>query len=133
MSGAAGAIAIDAAILADVNNIAASVSGEPGDNRNAQAMALLEDAGLFNGGTWTFQDFHGSIVGGVGVETQSAISETSHQEAIREQVVNLRESQSGVTLEEEMANLMKFQHAFEASARLFNTVQELFDSLADLR
>jgi len=131
--GAAAAIEVDPSVLADVNNVAASLTGEPGDNQNALALVALEDALLFNGGTWTFQDFHGSIIGQVGVEAQSAIRETTHQATMTEQVEGLRESLSGVTMEEEMADLMRFQYSFSAAGKLFNVVSEMIETLNQIR
>ncbi|MBZ0272061.1 flagellar hook-associated protein FlgK [bacterium] len=131
--GAAKAIAIDAAILADVNNIAASLTGEAGDNQNALILAEVEEAALFNGNTWTLQDFHGSIVGQVGVDAQAAMREADQSAAQSAQIEALRESVVGVTLEEEMADLMKFQHSYQAAARLFNVVDDMINVLHDLR
>ncbi len=132
-SGAAAAIEIDPAILADVNNIAAGQINEAGDNRNALLLAGIADVAYFNGGTWTFQDKYSSVVADVGAGSQRAIQSYEHQYDITTQVKNARESVVGVSLEEEMANLIKYQESYQASARLFNVVSELVDVLTSLK
>ncbi len=126
-------IEIDPLITADSNNIAASASGSPGDNQNAIAIAAIENALIFNGGTWTFQDNFSSIVGEIGVDAQAAVRDVSHQQNMTNQIVNLRESLVGVSIEEEMSNLMKYQFAYQASSRLFTVVDEMLQTLSELR
>lgn len=132
-SGASRMIEIDPLITADSNNIAASASGSAGDNQNAVAIAAIENALIFNGGTWTFQDAYSSIVGEIGVDAQAALRDVSHQQNMTNQLVNLRESVVGVSLEEEMSNLMKYQFSYQASSRLFTVVDEMLRTLSELR
>ncbi|MCL4236086.1 MAG: flagellar hook-associated protein FlgK [Deltaproteobacteria bacterium] len=132
-AGASRLIDVDPLITADSNNIAASVSGSPGDNQNAIAVAAIENALIFNGGTWTFQDAYSSIVGEIGVDAQAALRDVSHQQNMTNQIVNLRESVVGVSLEEEMSNLMKYQFSYQASSRLFSVVDEMLQTLSELR
>ncbi|MCC6158384.1 MAG: flagellar hook-associated protein FlgK [Deltaproteobacteria bacterium] len=126
-------IEVDALITADSNNIAASASGAPGDNQNAIAVSAIENALIFNGGTWTFQDTFSSIVGEIGVDAQAAIRDVSHQQTMTNQLVNLRESVVGVSLEDEMSNLMKYQFSYQAASRLFTVVDEMLQTLSELR
>lgn len=130
---AATQISLDSAIETDVNNIAAGATNSSGDNQNALALAELHDALLFNGGTWTFQDEFSSMVADVGIQALNIERGYDHQEAILTQVKNTRESIAGVSIEEEMSNLIKFQQSYQASARLFNTVSELLETLISLR
>jgi flagellar hook-associated protein 1 FlgK len=132
-AGAAAAISVDAAVLNDVNSIAAAQVNSVGDNRNALALAGVQDDLLFNGGTWTVQDTYTSIVAQVGADSQRAIYSYEHQQGITEQIVFARESLAGVSIEEEMAMLMRYQSSYQASARLFNTVGEMVDTLINLR
>ena len=131
--GAAGRIQISQNILDDVNNISAGETTSPGDNRNALLMAGLADEGLFNGGSWSFQDEYSSIVAGVGSESARMISSYNSQVKVTAQVKNARESVAGVNIEEEMASLMMFQESYQAAARLFNTVSEMINTLISLR
>ncbi len=59
--------------------------------------------------------------------------EFNTQEAVNEQIVGLRESLTGVSMEEEMASLMKYQYVFQASARLYNIVDEMTAIIANLK
>jgi len=133
VAGAAGRIQIEQVILDDVNNISAGETTSPGDNRNALLLADVADGGFFNGGAWTFQDEFSSIVSGVGSESSRIQGSYDSQQVVTNQVKNARESIAGVTLEEEMASLMMFQEGYEASARLFNTVSEMIDTLLSLQ
>lgn len=130
--GAAASIQIGADVLADVNNIAAASSNAPGDNQNALALAQMQDAALFNGGTWTFQEQYSSIVARVGSETRQVSTSYQYQQSVTDQIAYSREAIAGVSLEEEMANLIQYQESYEASARLFNTVSEMMETLTNL-
>lgn len=130
--GAAASIEISVDILADVNNIAAGEIDAPGDNKNALALAQMQNSALFNGGTWTFQEQYSSIVARVGSETSQVTSSYQYQESVTAQIAYSKEAITGVSLEEEMANLIQFQESYEASARLFNTVSEMMDTLTNL-
>ncbi len=117
----------------DVENVAASLNGEPGDNANALLLAELEESLLYNGGAKDFQDFYGGVITRIGSESQSAEREYNTQESVNEQIVGLRDSLVGVSIEEEMADLMKYQYVFQASARLYNIVDEMAEIVANLK
>jgi flagellar hook-associated protein 1 FlgK len=130
--GSASRIELDDSILADVSNIAAAQVDEIGDNRNALAMAALQNDLTMNGGTWTFTDFYGAIVGDVGLAAHQNGISYDHQKAVTDQIVAYRESITGVSIEEEMTNLIKFQQAYQASAKMINAVSGLLDVLMQL-
>ena len=71
-------------------------------------------------------------MGRIGVKAQSINNQYAAQEFSSEQLSNMRESVSGVSIDEEMANLMKYQHAYEASARLLSIGDELMQTLLDI-
>ncbi len=107
-------------------------SGENrGDNRNALALAQLQNK-LSIDGTSTLNSYYSSLVGEIGANSQYINSAYVAQDFSLKQLENMRESVSGVSLDEEMANLMKFQRAFEASARLIVIGDELLQTLLDL-
>jgi len=83
-------------------------------------------------GTSTFSSYYSSLVGEIGADSQYANSMYKTQEFSQEQLQNMRESVSGVSLDEEMANLMKLQRAFQASARLIVIGDELLQTLLGL-
>ena len=123
-------IAVNPTLVADANKIAAASGASlPGDASSALAIADLQQALTMNGGTGTFEDFYNSAVGRLGVSIQEARSLAQNQEFLRAHLQTLRESVAGVNLDEEMTNLIKFQRAFEAAARLISVVDSMLETL----
>jgi flagellar hook-associated protein 1 FlgK len=125
-----------------INKIAAAgqdpttVSG-PGDNRSALALAQLKSASFsftVDGKTTssTISSFYNGFVSSVGIDTENATNSTAQNGNFLRQLNALRESNSGVSLDEEMANLIKYQRAFEASAKVINTASEMLDTVMGL-
>jgi len=110
------------------DEIAAGATTAPGDNTNAQLIAALLDQKIING-TDTFIEAYGKISSTVGLEAnQNQLSLQGTEDALV-QLQNLRDGLVGVSLEEEMINLIQYQSAFEASAKLLATVDEMMDTL----
>jgi flagellar hook-associated protein 1 len=131
-AGAASALTVNAAVAADPSKIAAAAVNAAGDNQVARQLANLRDSRVMFGGTATLHDAWGRLVYQAGTDSQVAQSETSNREEIVRQVQALRDSVSGVSLDEEAANMIKFQRAYEANARFFNTVNSALDVLLSL-
>jgi len=125
-------MALNTAIQNDVRKIAAAGDTSPGDNANALAIAALQDTFNMNNDTITFDDFYSALVGEVGVKAESAFRSLDHQESLVMQLENRRESISGVSLDEEMANLIKFEHAYGAAAKLISVVDEMMDIVTNM-
>ncbi|WP_315372806.1 flagellar hook-associated protein FlgK [Paenibacillus xylanexedens] len=138
----AGNISLNAEILADPNKIATSLrtttdaSGTEsivkGNNTLAILLANLKDTPMKTADglrTATIGAQFSAIVGQLGVQSQEAARQTSNTEFLVQQVETRRQSVSGVSLDEEMANMIKFQHAYSASARFMTTYDELLDKL----
>jgi flagellar hook-associated protein 1 len=128
-SGAAAAMVVDAAMLADASRIAAAGIAVAGDNQTARAMAALRDARVLNGNTTTFSEGWSQLVYRVGRDTKSARDEQATRAAIVGQVESLRDEVSGVSLDEEAMHLLKFQRAYEANARFFRIIDESIETL----
>jgi flagellar hook-associated protein 1 FlgK len=118
----------------DVNNIAAagSFDGLPGGNSNAIEIANLQNALKMNSDTATFDDYYNSLVSDVGSGVQKATVNFDHQSSMVTHLDNYRESVSGVSLDEEMVNLIKFQHGYNAAARLISVADELLDRVISM-
>lgn len=101
----------------------------PNDNRNAILLAGLENRLGMLGGSASFSDAYGQIVSGVGTLTRTAEVGASAQETLLNQAKDSRESLVGVNLDEEAANLIKFQQAYQASAQSISMAKSLFDTL----
>jgi flagellar hook-associated protein 1 FlgK len=130
----AASMAVNPDILNDVNRIAAATTaaGVPGDNRNAVAIASLQTQTTMSGGTASFNDFFNALVGSVGSDVRHASVNAEHEAAMVAQLENYRESVAGVSLDEEMINLVKYQHAYEAAARVITTVDEMLDTVLNM-
>lgn len=87
----------------------------------------LEDSPI--NGSGTISEYYNAMVGQLGVKEQEAIRQISNKESLVNQVENSRQSVSGVSLDEEMANLIKFQSAYNSAARMITTLDELYNKL----
>jgi flagellar hook-associated protein 1 len=123
-------------VKADSKNVAASsevdaVTGKPIGNSIALDIANLIDENLFNGNTATIVNYTASITNNIGQLTKGAENAAQYSKDTLQAMEKQRESVSGVSLDEEMANLMKFQYAYQASSRLFSVADELFQSILE--
>jgi flagellar hook-associated protein 1 FlgK len=129
-------ITVNQDIVDDVNNIAAagSLDGLPGGNSNAIKIANLQNELTMNGNpaTATFDDYYNSLVSDVGSWVQKATVNFGHQSLMITHLDNYRESISGVSLDEEMVNLIKFQHGYNAAAKLISVADELLDRVISM-
>ncbi len=127
-------MALSVAIVADLNLIAAAASaaGVPGDAGNAIAMADLRQALKMNSNTATFDDAANALVSLVGHDVRESKSYAVHQSDMMDYLQNYRESVSGVSLDEEMVNLLKYQTAYQAAAKLISLADEMMDSLMSM-
>ena len=132
VSGAAAAIAVDPAVAADPSLVAAASIASPGDNQTARAISALRDARVMSGHTATMNDSWGRIIYRAGTDSATAKSDVgSHDEIVR-QMEGLRDATSGVSLDEEAMSMLKFQRAYEASAKFFTTINGALDTLMNM-
>lgn len=104
-------------------------NGGVSDNRNALMLASLRTAKTIGNGTATYQSSYGQLVSGVGTRTRDAeIGQEAAQSILRQSEAQ-RESISGVNLDEEAADLIRFQQAYQSSARVIQVSSELFDTI----
>jgi len=118
--------------LEDVNKIAASTTEEglPGNGENALNIAKARhNQEMFNWGSP--DDFLKSLISNLGVDAQEAYRVSENQGVMLDSIVNKRESISGVSLDEEMTNMIKFQKAYQASARMVNVFDEMLDLIVN--
>jgi len=125
---------VNDAVIEDVGLIAAAGQPDaPGDNRVANILSGLQYRQLMDDGTATYDDFYNSLVGKIGIEAQRANTSRESQTDIVAQLKNVRESISGVSLDEEATKMIEFQKAFDASARLVRTADEMMDTVLNLK
>ncbi len=127
LNGAAGQISLSADVAGDPKKIAASSLPGGTDNGAAIAVANLLHAPVFSGGSIT--DQYGSLVYAVGSDASNAQFSVDEHQALVSQLQNRRASISGVSIDEEAAQIMQFQRAFQASAQLVQTVDKLLQTL----
>lgn len=120
-------------VMADPRLIAAASTwaapGEPGNGNNANALLGLRtlDQGPPLGTTW--EKFYNATVADVGMRTSVSKQSQVNQSALVEALNARRAEVSGVSVDEEMANMLKFQHAYNASARILTTMDDALDTL----
>lgn len=124
-------IEVATAFVDDPSTITASSDpvGNPTDNDIALAMASLMDQKVVNDGNSTFTDYVSSMNSHVGELTKTADDAVSYNEDTMKTLTAQRENVSGVSLDEEMANLIKYQYAFQASSRLLSVADQLLQDL----
>ena len=106
-------------------------TGGVSDNRNAVALAKLQIADKLVNDTATFQSAYGQLVGFVGTETRRSRIETDASKALVEQTREAREEVAGVNLDEEAADLIKFQQSYNASAQVIAIARSVIDALLE--
>ena len=105
------------------------------DNTNAEVLAGLQREGLVqlsadsSNKTRTFHDAYSSLIGRVGEKTATAEISLEAAEAMKVQSETWFDSVSGVSLDEEAANLVRYQQSYAAAARILTTAQDLFDTI----
>lgn len=104
-------------------------TGGVGDNRNALLLSELRTAKTVANGTASLQSSYGQLVSGVGTRTRDAKVGQEASESILRQIEAQRESISGVNLDEEAADLMRFQQAYQSSAKIIQVSSQLFDTI----
>ncbi len=111
---------------------ASSSTGVPGDNANALALALLAERAVSGLQGATFSAYYSGLVSSVGVMNRAAADSLRFDDNLLAEIQNRRESVSGVSLEEEAANLIKYQRAFEAGAKMIKVADELLQTVLEL-
>jgi flagellar hook-associated protein 1 FlgK len=104
-------------------------TGGVGDNRNALLLAGLADNKVMAGGSASITDSYIIMVADVGSDTKQAELSAIAQKGVLDKAISSRDSVSGVNLDEEAANLIRFQQAYQAAAQVITVANSLFDTL----
>lgn len=117
-------------IITDPRKIAAAGVGTGiGDNANALALADLQFSLTMEGGNASFNDAYGQLIGDIGTKARQAKTGLEAMQAVEQSAIEARDSVSGVNLDEEAADLLKFQQAYQAAAKVIAVGNELFGTL----
>lgn len=133
-SGMASSLAMNISATSDIAASTSNAADHAGDNSNALNILQLEQkhlAGL--GGSDTFVSYYGKTASIVGVETARNSQAQHGYEDTLTQLKNLRDGVDGVSLEDEMINLLQYQKGFEASAKFLSTVDDMMGTLLNLK
>ncbi len=129
----AGTISLAAGLTAA--NLKASDGGAAGDNTIALGVAQLANQQFSTAGgdqiDGTFSGFYANSVSGFGQTLAGVNAQVTDQNNIQTLVTNQRDAVSGVSLDEEMADLLKYQRSFQASSQVFQTVDNLIDEVVN--
>ncbi len=123
----AATIVLDPAIVTSYDNIAAALNpNSPGDGGNALDLAELKHQSMaaLSG---TMDDYYRGMAAQLGIESQEATRMVDNQTLLQSQLDNKRQEVSGVSLDEEMTNMIKFQHSYNAAARVVTAMDEMIE------
>ncbi|HUL15547.1 MAG TPA: flagellar hook-associated protein FlgK [Terriglobales bacterium] len=129
-TGVAGAAASLAVAITDPTKIAASSDGTPGDNGNVNALLDLQNQNIVNGETP--MNAYSNLVFQMGNDVQTAQTNQTAGSQVLSQLQNLQGGVSGVDINEESANLIRFQNAYTASAQVATTINTLLQTTIDM-
>ena len=125
-------IAVNSELIGNPDRLSAGIGQADGDAGNLARLVSLRTLDLDDLDTNTIEDFYADIVGDVGFETAAAASTLQAQSQLLGQLQADRESISGVNIDEEMVDMMRFQQSYEAAARFLSVAQEMTDTLINL-
>jgi len=119
-------------LISNAREIAAAApaaAAAPGDNSNALLLAGLQTSQTMEGGTTNFQGAYGQLIGNLGTQTRSAQINSEAQAALLTQAQANRDTVSGVNLDEEAADLLRYQQAYQAVAQVISVADSTFQTL----
>ncbi|MFY4729421.1 flagellar hook-associated protein FlgK [Nitrospira sp. BLG_2] len=124
-----------AVVLTNPSSVAASSTrtGIPGNNTNLLSLVALQHQRFASLDDGTLHDAYRAVAAELGVAAQAADREQEAKEILKDQIETLRAQVSGVSLDEELVNLIKFQRGFEAASRLIRITDEMFQTLLSIK
>ena len=144
INGAGASIAYTSGAPIGLNGWQVSVSGTPqagdqfviqanaggtGDNSNAAALANLQNSKILDGGTASYQDAYSAFIGNIGTQTSQNNTSVTALKTMLDNAVSAQQQISGVNLDEEAANMMQFQQAYQAAAQVISSANQMFNEL----
>lgn len=125
---------VNPAVTGDVRSVAAAFANtigdaDPGDARAAVEIAAMRNTKVMIGTGRTFDDYFAESVTNVGLKGEQAQNQLASQNKIMDDLRSLRDSISGVNIDEELSDIIKFQHGYNAAAKFVTVQDELLDTL----
>jgi flagellar hook-associated protein FlgK len=125
-------IAVNPDLSANPDLVATGLSGASGDAGNLMRMTGLRTTKLDDLGSSTIEGYYSNVVGDLGFKTAAAQQTLTSQNALLQQLQSQRDSVSGVNIDEEMVDMVRYQQAYDAAAKFISTVQSLADTLMNI-
>lgn len=125
-------IEVNQNLLDNPDSLAAGIGTASGDAGNLARLVSLRDRNLGDLASNTIEDYYADLVGDIGFETSAARTALQAQDQLLAQLEADRESVSGVNIDEEMVDMLKYQQSYEAAARFISVAQEMTDTLINL-
>lgn len=127
-------IDLSEAVKSDLSNIAAALApNAPGDNRVAIAISKLQHERISGDGNVTLEEKYLQTIGSIGLETGKARFDAEQSNGILAQATSLRERLTGVSIDEETANMIRFQQAYQASAKIMQAADDMFKTVLEIK
>lgn len=128
----AGSIIVNPALINSLDLIAAAKTKYEGDGGNAQEIASIKFKSIdINGQNSTLDDHFRLMISQLGIRSKEALRKSENSEILIHQIDNQRQSVSGVSLDEEMTNMIKYQQAYNAAARFVTAIDEILDKVVN--
>lgn len=125
-----GELILNSEIVNDPNKIAISLDGTEGNGEIALRIAQLTDAKLLNGNT--LQESYSALINDIGNDGMLQNNYTDANQIVLDELDQLKASQSGVSVDEEMTNVLKFQRTYEASAKLITIADDMLRTILEM-
>ncbi|MBS2024816.1 MAG: flagellar hook-associated protein FlgK [Deltaproteobacteria bacterium] len=132
-AGAAASIGVDPNVAANPNLISAKGSAAAGAGDATQILALLSTETQTVTGGVTAGTAFANITSNFGVAASSASADASHDAAVKDHLSTMRDSSSGVSIDEELINMQKAQRAYEAIGKVMSATSDMLDALMQLK
>jgi flagellar hook-associated protein 1 FlgK len=130
----AASIKVNAALAGDPSLVQISgTSGSAGDNQVGLALGQLAEKKIGALNNQSFSQNYSGTVAKLGQALSSSNSDAADQQVVSTMLLNQRASVSGVSIDEEMSDMMKYQKAFQASAKLITTVDDMLNTIINMK
>ncbi len=125
----ASTIKVNSQLVGNPDLLATSRSGQAGDTTNLQRFVSLQDGQLMGNGTLTFTKFFNNMVSDVGSQVSSLTQQSSTNQVLMTRLSDQQASVSGVDMNEEMMQVIKYQQLFQSGAKFISAVNEMYQQL----
>jgi len=127
-------LSLSDAVREDLTNVVTALApNSPGDNRVSLAISKLQHERILGENEASLEEYYLQTVGKIGLETGKARLDSEQAEGLKAQAESIRERLVGVSIDEEASNMVRFQHAYEASAKIMQTADEMFKTVIGIK